>query len=64
VYVLRLVSPPPPLPRHPQKSEWYQQRLLTGDDGGFVQDFHKNNYPPDFTYADFASMFKVCGGGL
>lgn len=42
-------------------SEWYQQRLITGMDGGFVQEFHNRTYGPNFSYANFASMFKVGG---
>jgi len=38
-------------------AEWFVQAWKTGDP--YTVDFMKRNYPPDFTYADFAALFKA-----
>ena len=38
-------------------SEWFWYAWVNNDTG--VVDFMKKNYPPDFTYADFAPMFHA-----
>ena len=38
-------------------NEWFVYSWLNGDPS--VVEFMKQNYPPNFTYADFASMFKA-----
>ncbi len=37
----------------------FQKRLWQGWPDKDVVDFMKKNYPPDFTYADFAKEFKA-----
>ena len=40
-------------------SEWFWYRWKGPDKYPEVVDFMKKNYPPDFTYADFASSFTA-----
>jgi len=39
-------------------SEWFWY-LWKAEHNKEIVNFMKNNYPPDFTYADFAPMFKA-----
>jgi len=39
-------------------SEWFWYRWQGFHDEAII-DFMKKNYPPDFTYADFAAQFKA-----
>jgi len=39
-------------------SEWFWYNWKGSGDPSTI-DFMKNNYPPDFTYADFAPQFKA-----
>lgn len=39
-------------------SEWFWKGWKV-DHNQAIENFMKNNYPPDFTYADFASKFRA-----
>jgi len=38
-------------------NEWFWYNWKTGDP--YITEFMKNNYPPDFTYGDFATNFRA-----
>jgi len=40
------------------RSEWFWHDWKTSHNRE-IEEFMKKNYPPDFTYADFAPMFKA-----
>jgi alpha-L-fucosidase len=45
---------------HPSTySEWYYRWLTTDSHDGFVTEFHNENYGEDFTYQQFAPMFRA-----
>lgn len=45
---------------HPSTyAEWYYNWLVTGSHDGFVTRFHNENYGEDFTYQQFAPLFRA-----
>jgi len=46
------------VPSFGQPSEWFWYGWKTEHKQDYIE-FMKKNYPPDFTYADFAPMFKA-----
>lgn len=41
------------------RSEWFWKDWKTAPPNAPIRQFMKNNYKPDFTYADFASQFTA-----